>query len=109
MGIDGVPRRELEEQVDVVVFDRQFLTSESEFVRDRPKALLDVRAHVRVAERPPPLRAPDQVVLAVVFRMAAGPPAHADIMALLRTETNSPLPKGQGYPEWGVYRRRSKA
>jgi hypothetical protein len=72
--------RELEDEVDMIDLDGEFLDPEAELLRDRANGLRDPRAELRFAEPAAPFRTPDQVVLAAILRVAARSPGHAASM-----------------------------
>jgi len=53
----------------VVLFHGQLVNPEAELLRDRAKRRMHPRPDLGVREHAPALRAPDQMVLAVVLRM----------------------------------------
>jgi len=85
--------RELEDEVDMIDLDGEFLDPEAELLRDRANGLRDPRAELRFAEPAAPFRTPDQVVLAAILRVAARSPGHAASMPRLPTATTQ---KGKG-------------
>src|SRR5574337_1407687 len=86
---DGVLRGKFEEDMDMVLFHRYLLDPEPELLRNGAKRLLDPPPHVGVCEDPSALRARDQMVLAIVLRMATRSPPHAGILSHIRTATKA--------------------